>query len=337
MNRILVRLFLVLVVLAPAVAGGLAWIAHSPLESRQASVEFVVKPGSGLRAAGRAIEEAGVGLPAWRFELLARLRRQAGNIKAGTYEVKSGITPLQLLDMLVRGEVSQAQIAIIEGWTFGQLRAALDAHPALQHDSRDLTEAQILARLGAEQRAAEGLFFPDTYRFDRQSSDFAILSAAFQAMRRILEEEWTQRDRTVPYADWYQGLIAASLVEKETGRESDRAAVAAVFANRLRRGMPLQADPTVIYGLGESFDGNLRKPDLARDGAYNTYTRAGLPPTPIALPGRSSIRAAMQPAAHDYLYFVARGDGSSEFSTTLEAHNRAVMRYQKPLRREDAR
>jgi UPF0755 protein len=244
---------------------------------------------------------------------------------------------LQLLDMLVRGEVSQAQIAIIEGWTFGQLRAALDAHPALQHDSRDLTEAQILARLGAEQRAAEGLFFPDTYRFDRQSSDFAILSAAFQAMRRILEEEWTQRDRTVPYADWYQGLIAASLVEKETGRESDRAAVAAVFANRLRRGMPLQADPTVIYGLGESFDGNLRKPDLARDGAYNTYTRAGLPPTPIALPGRSSIRAAMQPAAPDYLYFVARGDGSSEFSTTLEAHNRAVMRYQKPLRREDAR
>lgn len=309
--------------------GWLAWFAYTPLDLRASPLDFNIRAGSGLKAVSRQLEEAGVLAPAWRFTLLARLLGSASRIKAGSYEVESGVTPLRLLEKLTRGDVSQADIVFIEGWNFRQLRAALDAHPAVRHDTRGLSEQDILSRLGAAERVAEGLFFPDTYLFDKGGSDLDILRRAYASMQKILDQEWARRDPALPYATPYQALIVASLVEKETGAHADRAQVAAVFANRLRAGMLLQTDPSVIYGLGEAFDGNLRKADLVRDTAYNTYTRAGLPPTPIAMPGLASIQAAMRPPPSEYLYFVARGDGSSEFSRSLDEHNRAVNRYQR--------
>jgi UPF0755 protein len=218
---------------------------------------------------------------------------------------------------------------LVEGKTFHQFREVLDADSNVHHDSTGLTDADLLVRIGATEVHPEGLFFPDTYLFAKQSSDLDVLRRAYRAMQRRLASEWENRDPSVPYENIYQALIMASIVEKETGRAADRPMVAAVFTNRIERGMPLQTDPTVIYGLGDSFDGNLRKRDLITDNAYNTYTRGGLPPTPIAMPGLASIQAVMHPPPTDKLYFVARGDGSSVFSRTLEEHNRAVARYQK--------
>ncbi|CAG0964884.1 partial Endolytic murein transglycosylase, partial [Rhodocyclaceae bacterium] len=215
-----------------------------------------------------------------------------------------------------------------EGRTFRQMRAILDAHPDLKHDTTSLTDQEILAKLGATEPHPEGLFFPDTYLFAKQSSDLDVLRRAYRAMQSRLASEWEGRSPSLPYRTPYEALIMASIVEKETGTGTDRPKVASVFVNRLRRGMLLQSDPTVIYGMGERFDGNIRKQDLTTDTAYNTYTRSGLPPTPIAMPGLASLQAALHPPATDLLYFVARGDGSSEFSRNLEDHNRAVARYQ---------
>jgi UPF0755 protein len=234
--------------------------------------------------------------------------------------------------------VALSEIRFIEGWTFRQLRARLDAHPDLRHDSTGLSDAEIMRRIGEEEGAGEsglspeGWFFPDTYLFARRGSDLDILARAHRAMRRHLEREWAQRTEPSPLTDPYQALILASIVEKETGRETDRPQIAAVFLNRLGQGMILQSDPTVIYGLGESFDGNLRKRNLSADTPYNTYVRGGLPPTPIAMPGLASLKAVLHPAPSRMLYFVARGDGSSHFSRTLDEHNRAVNRYQRRAR-----
>jgi UPF0755 protein len=255
--------------------------------------------------------------------VLARVTRQANAIKAGSYEVEAGVTPLALLAKLTRGDVSQAELAIIEGWNFRQLRAALDRHPDLRHDSAGLSDAELLARIGSTASHPEGLFFPDTYLFSRRSSDLDVLRRAHRHMLEVLG--WASARRAA-LQDPYQALIMASIVEKETGQAADRPMVASVFVNRCS-GMLLQTDPTVIYGLGEAFDGNLRKRDLLADTPYNTYTRPGLPPTPIAMPGVAALRAALNPPATDYLYFVARGDGSSEFSRTLDEHNRAVAQY----------
>ncbi|NMQ07832.1 endolytic transglycosylase MltG, partial [Candidatus Accumulibacter phosphatis] len=250
-------------------------------------------------------------------------------IKAGSYEIARGVTQLQLLRKLTHGDFTQAELAFIEGWTFRQMRERLDAHPDLRHETTGIPEAEIMRLLGAPQVAAEGLFFPDTYLFAKRSSDVELLARAYRAMQRHLEREWSARAAALPYRDPYQALIMASIVEKETGREQDRSLVAAVFVNRLRQGMLLQTDPTVIYGLGENFDGNLRKSDLLADTPYNTYTRAGLPPTPIAMPGLASLRATLHPELSEALYFVARGDGTSHFSHTLPEHRQAVTRYQK--------
>ena len=225
--------------------------------------------------------------------------------------------------------MTQTEVAFIEGWTFRQMRERLDAHPDLRHDSRGLPEREIMRLIGATQESAEGQFFPDTYLFAKQGSDLDVLRRAYRSMQRQLEREWAGRASGLPYADPYQALIMASIVEKETGRDQDRPMVAAVFVNRLRQGMLLQTDPTVIYGLGDRFDGNLRKRDLLTDTPYNTYTRSGLPPTPIAMPGLAALQSALHPAASQAIYFVARGDGSSQFSRTLEEHNQAVNRYQK--------
>jgi UPF0755 protein len=261
--------------------------------------------------------------------LLARLAGKATEIKAGSYEVSQGVTPWLLLEKLTRGDVTQAEIVFVEGKTFRQMRAALDAHPAVRHDTAGLSDADVLARLAAAEAHPEGLFFPDTYLFAKNSSDVEILRRAYRAMQQRLNTEWSRRDPDVPMKTPYEALIMASIVEKETGRAADREPIAAVFANRLRLRMLLQTDPTVIYGVGETFDGNLRRRDLAADTPYNTYTRSGLPPTPIAMPGLASLQAALHPPQSPMLYFVARGDGSSEFSRTLDEHNRAVAKYQK--------
>ncbi|MDY0014245.1 MAG: endolytic transglycosylase MltG [Rhodocyclaceae bacterium] len=331
MKRLLAFLAL-LAVLFAAVAGGLAWYAQRPLALTTPAVEFLLPAGTPMKQAARLIQAAGVDVEPRLLEWLARLTGKDRAIKAGSYEVAAGITPWGLILKLSRGDVSQGELAVIEGWTFRQLRAALAAHPDLLHDSAGLSDAQVLARLGAAEAHPEGLFLPDTYLFDKQSGELHLLSRAYRAMQGQLTQAWAARDPQLPLASPYQALILASIVEKETGRREDRPVIASVFVNRLRAGMRLQTDPAVIYGLGPAFDGNLRKRDLLADSPYNTYTRPGLPPTPIALPGIESLRAALQPGASAYLYFVARGDGSSEFSRNLDEHNRAVARYQKRIK-----
>ena len=252
-----------------------------------------------------------------------------GAIKAGSYEIDRGVSLLELLRKLTRGDVSLTEIAFIEGWTFRQIRERLNTHPDVQHDTRGLSDEEVMRLVGAPGTSPEGWFFPDTYLFSKRSRDVDILARAHRAMQRHLAREWEARAEQLPLESPYQALILASIVEKETGKEQDRPLVAAVFVNRLRQGMRLQTDPTVIYGLGERFDGNLRKSDLLADTSFNTYTRSGLPPTPIAMPGLASLQAVLHPAPSQALYFVARGDGSSHFSQTLEEHNRAVNRYQR--------
>ncbi len=328
MVRTLKSLFLLGILALLAAGGWLWWFAHTPLEMGAATVEFTIPQGSSLRTASRAIAQAGVGMRPWAFEALARLAGNPSEIKAGQYEIRSGVTPLDLLGKLVRGEVALTEVAFIEGWSFKQLRDALDAHPDVRHDTRGLADAAVMQRLQAPSENPEGLFFPDTYRFAKGASDLEVLRRAYRAMAKRLDSAWAQRQPDLPLGSPYEALILASIVEKETGRADDRAMIAAVLVNRLRTGMKLQADPTVIYGLGSAFDGNLRKRDLLADTPYNTYTRDGLPPTPIALPGSAAIEAVLNPAPTDALYFVARGDGTSEFSRTLEEHNRAVTKYQ---------
>lgn len=307
--------------------GWMGYFATQPLALQASPLDFTVKAGSTLRSAARQIEEAGVAMPAWQFTLLGRALGKAAEIKAGSYQVAEGVTPLTLLEKLTRGDVTQAEIVLLEGWTFRQMRAALDAHAHVRHDTAGLTERQIMEKLGVE-GAAEGRFFPDTYLFAKGSSDLEVLKRSYRQMEKLLLTEWEQRQANLPYASPYEALIMASIVEKETGQSQDRAQIASVFINRLKKCMLLQTDPTVIYGLGERFDGNLRKRDLQADGPYNTYTRTGLPPTPIAMPGLASIQATLNPVRTDAYYFVARGDGSSQFSRTLEEHNRAVAKYQ---------
>lgn len=282
-----------------------------------------------MRSAISQMQESGVGVEPALLALLARINKQETGIKAGSYSVNQGITPNQLLGKLTRGEVSQGELTLVEGWTFRQWRARIDKHPDIDHQTRGLSERQIIEQLGLTVAQLEGRLFPDTYLFDKQSSDLELIARAARAMQRKLDSEWARRDPGLPYKSADEALVMASIVEKETGKEADRSLVAAVFVNRLRKGMLLQTDPTVIYGMGDAFDGNLRKRDLQTDTPYNTYTRAGLPPAPIAMPGLASLQAALHPATSDVVYFVARGDGSSEFSRTLDEHNRAVNKYQR--------
>ncbi len=328
MLRFLRRLFLLALLLLGALSAGGWWVVNNPVGLRTSPLDFTVAPGSSLRTAAQQVTDAGVSLPPIVLAVLGRLLGVDAQIKAGSYEIRAGITPLELLRKLTRGDVTQAEILFVEGWTFRQLREKLDAHPDVRHELRGLPEAELMKRIGATEAVAEGLFFPDTYLFAKNSSDTEILARAYRAMKRHIEREWQQRASNLPYRSPYEALVMASIVEKETGRATDRPMIASVFVNRLRINMLLQTDPTVIYGLGDRFDGNLRKRDLLTDTPYNTYTRPGLPPGPIASPGLASLRAALNPASSDALYFVARGDGTSQFSRTLEEHNQAVVRYQ---------
>ena len=329
MFRRLKKLFFFGVLLGLATAGGVAYLLTAPVPMAQDRVEFHIAPGSSLRTAAGVMANAGMRFEPRLFILLGKAMRVESAIKAGSYEIERGIRPVDLMHKLTRGDVTQTDIVFIEGMTFRQMREKLDAHPELRHDTRGLPEAEVMRLIGAPDTAAEGQFFPDTYLFAKQSRDVDVLTRARRTMRQHLEREWAARAPDLPYADPQQALIMASIIEKETGRDSDRTMIASVFVNRLRLGMLLQTDPTVIYGMGERFDGNLRKRDLLTDTPHNTYTRSGLPPTPIAMPGLASLQAALHPAQSQALYFVARGDGSSQFSRTLEEHNQAVNRYQR--------
>jgi UPF0755 protein len=326
----LLKTLLALVVIGIAAAAGYAaWYLGSPVKIGKYPVEIEIPRGAGFRGALDQLEKSGLSMRRYEFELLARSLGKARDIKAGSYEIAQPVTPLQLLQKLTRGDVTQAEVRLIEGWTFAQFRAALDANPYLRHDTKGLSDAEILARLRAVETHPEGLFFPDTYLFGKGSSDLAVLRRAYRAMARHLREEWEARDTgVVPYRTPYEALTMASIIEKETGQAGERDLIGGVLVNRLRIGMRLQVDPSVIYGLGPSFDGNLKRSHLTEDGPYNTYTRAGLPPTPIAMPGLASVRAATRPGKTNAMYYVSRNNGSSHFSRTLEEHNRAVTRYQ---------
>ena len=328
------RLAALLLVALAIVAGLLVFTFRQPLDMTQDRVELRVAAGASARGIARQARAAGISVNEHLFIAAARLTDATGHLRAGRYEIARGISHEGLLDKLRRGEVLREKLTIVEGWTVRDLRAALAAHADLRQDSARMSTAELLKAVGASESHPEGLFAPDTYVFDPGSSDLDLLRNAYRAQASRLAEAWAQRDPAVPLKTPYEALILASIVEKETGQASERGLVAGVFVNRLRRSMLLQTDPTVIYGLGEKFDGNLRKRDLLADGPYNTYTRAGLPPTPIALPGRAALQATLNPQTTRALYFVARGDGTSAFSETLSEHNRAVARYQlAPARR----
>ena len=329
MNRVVVSLVLLVAVLAGVAWHALSTYRHSPVELASDPIRVRIERGMGVAAIGQAVAAAGVRFPAWQFVLAARLRGDGGRIQAGVYQFGGLLTRRALIDKMVRGEVVLAELRVIEGWTFRQMRRAIAAHPDLAQDTAGLADGELLRRIGAIEPHPEGLFMPSTYRFAPGASDLDIYRQAYRLLKRTLEESWAARSAGVPLSSPYEALVLASIVEKETGRDADRGRVAAVFVNRLRLGMMLQSDPTTIYGMGDRFDGNLRRADLRADTPYNTYTRNGLPPTPIALPGKASLAAALNPENSPALYFVARGDGSSEFSTDLAAHNRAVERYQR--------
>jgi UPF0755 protein len=325
------RALVVLVLLAAVAVGGFAfWWLNRPLALSSDSVELSIELGTPPREIALAWVQAGVqASPVLLYEWF-RWSGQARKIRAGSYEIGPGTTPVALLNKMVRGDETLAVVRLIEGWTFRQFRAELAKAEALKPTTATMTDEQVMAAVGAASGvAAEGRFQPDTYAYSKGSSDIAVLRRAYRAMQKRLDAAWQERAPDTPLRSPDDALVLASIVEKETGVGADRGKVAGVFVNRLRLGMPLQTDPTVIYGLGTDFDGNLRKRDLLADTPYNTYTRSGLPPTPIAMPGRAALLAAVRPDPTKALYFVARGDGSSEFSETLAEHNRAVNQYQR--------
>jgi UPF0755 protein len=309
--------------------GACSWWLDQPLSLSAPAVDLSIEPGTSARGVADAVAQSGVQVRADWLYAWFRLSGQDRQIKAGSYEIETGTTPRSLLRKLVRGEESLRTVTLVEGWTFRQVRQALALAPQLAADTAALSDEAIMERLGRAGLPAEGRFFPDTYSYAKGSSDLKVLARALRSMDRHLADAWDKRAPDTPLKNPDQALVLGSIVEKETGRASERPQIAGVFANRLRIGMLLQTDPTVIYGMGDLFDGNLRKKDLQTDTPWNTYTRAGLPPTPIAMPGRDALLAAVAPARTDALYFVARGDGSSEFSSSLDAHNRAVDKYQR--------
>lgn len=327
--RTLLLFPLLVITLVAGVVGGFVLWANQPVKMPSGKVDFIVDPGSTPRAITRALADAGIPIWAPGFVWLARLTERDKLIKSGGYEAVQGDSPWTLLERMARGERSERQITFIEGWTFKQMRDALRNHPDIKQTLAGMSDAEVMAKLGADIAHPEGLFFPDTYVFAVGSTDFDILRRAYATGQQILDEAWEKRAPDLPVSSPYQALILASLIEKETGQRVERPRVAGVFVNRLRKGMPLQTDPSVIYGLGSAYDGHIHKRDLLADTPWNTYTRPGLPPTPIALAGRASLNAALHPEANNYLYFVARGDGTSHFSANLQEHNRAVDKFQR--------
>ena len=304
------------------------WVLR-PLPMRGETVDLSIEPQTPVRGIAKAVAQAGVDVNSDVVFLFFRLSGQSRALRAGSYEITQGDTALDLLRKLTRGEESLKAISLIDGWTFRQFRAALAKADGLKHDTKGLSDDELMTKLGMPGVAPEGRFFPDTYTYGKGASELHVMQRAANAMTKQLAAAWGQRQPDIQIKTIDEALILASIVEKETGRESDRTTISRVFHNRLGLGMPLQTDPTVIYGMFDSFDGNLRRADLRTDHAWNTYTRKGLPPTPISMPGRNALKAAVQPAPSNALYFVAKGDGTSYFSATLDEHNAAVNRYQR--------
>ena len=323
------RLLTLFVLSAALFAGAAGWWLNQPLALQSDTVDLSIEPGTTGRALAQVVKDSGIEVNTTLLYALFRLSGESRLIKAGSYEIGRDDTPRSLLNKLVRGEESLRAVTLVEGWNFSQMRAALSKAEHLTHTTQALEPDLIMNSLGKPGVHPEGRFYPDTYTYAKGSSDLAVLKRAMRAMDAKLTAAWSQRQSDSVLKTPEQLLILASIIEKETGRASDRAMISGVFTNRLRIGMLLQTDPTVIYGLGNAFDGNLRRRHLLADTPWNTYTRGGLPPTPIAMPGKASLLAAVHPANTKALYFVARGDGTSQFSATLEEHNRAVNKFQR--------
>ncbi len=314
---------------------GMAWFwmrlqeyLDHPLHLGGTHLYYTVVPGANIGTIARDLASADILTEPAYLVIAARLSGQAGRIQAGEYALTAGLTPRRMLERMVEGRVVQHRLTLIEGWTFEAVRAALAAHPRLRQTLAGLSRAEVMARLGADAGDPEGRFYPDTYRFPAGTHDVAILGMAKARMDRKLEEAWARRAAGLPYRSPYEALTMASIIEKETAIAAERSMIAGVFVRRLQRGMPLQTDPSVIYALGSAFDGDLRRRDLGIPSPYNTYRHAGLPPTPIAMPGEPALYAALHPGPGEALYFVAKGDGHHHFSSTLEEHNKAVALYQ---------
>lgn len=324
----LMALTLVLIV-AAALLDFLRYL-HAPMNaSAKEPLTLRVEPGSSVARVAHDLAERGWLKRPLYFRAAARVSGAATRIKAGEYEIPPRQTPRRLLERMVAGDVKTYRLTVIEGWTFAQMMEAVRRHPVLERTlAPDADASAIMAAVGHPDQHPEGRFFPDTYQFPRGTSDVDLLRRAHRRMQKVLQEEWSNRDDELPIDTPYEALILASIIERETGVPDERARIAGVFVERLERGMRLQTDPTVIYGLGDEFDGNLRYRHLRTDTPYNTYTRSGLTPTPIALPSRASIHAALHPERRGELYFVSTGDGRHVFSKTLEEHNKAVIEYQ---------
>lgn len=316
-----------------AAAGYVYWYATTPRTLAHSPVDFHITLGTPLRGVAQQLENEGVLQQGWLFRVLAQAGGQAAKVKAGSYQFSGALSPLQVLQIITEGDVSHSLVTLVEGWNWRQVRAALARQTDLQQQLPGMSDAEVAAALGLDAPSPEGWLFPDTYHFPKGSNDLDLLQRARTAMQVRLESVWASRMPGLALKSPQDMLILASIVEKETGKANDRAMISAVFNNRLRIGMRLQTDPSVIYGMGSRFQGNIRKADLEADTPWNTYTRNGLPPTPIAMPGAAALQAAVNPAASRALYFVARGDGSSQFSETLAQHNQAVRQYQRGGRR----
>ncbi len=314
-----------------AVIGISAWLynfAKTPLHLTPEAQEITVAPKSSLKSIANQLVAQKVLSQALPFVLLARVTNKESSLQAGNYTVNKNITPYQLLLSLNHGRATQGSITFIEGKTFKIIREKLAKNDAIKSTIQDLSDAEVMRVVGDGEPHAEGLFFPDTFYFNRGTADIVMLKRSYEGMQSKLASAWANRAPNLPYKNSYQALVMASIVEKETGKASERPMIAGVFLNRMRIGMRLQTDPTVIYGMGDNYNGNIRKKDLQRDTPYNTYTRAGLPPTPIAMPGLASIEAALHPETTKAMYFVGKGDGSHAFASNLVEHNHNVAKYQ---------
>ena len=328
-GRALAIVLVCLVLLGGAAVGAYSWMQHAFFAPGPGKVPVRIQVDQGVSVRSVLAQLAGQGALAdiRAVELYLRIHRLHPKVQTGLYEIPAGDSPAQILEMFEQGRVVLEQLTVVEGSTFADFRRELDQHAAVTHTLTGKSDAQVMAALGHAEEFPEGRFFPDTYRFSAKTSDRDILLLAYNAMRKLLDASWPSHSTDLPFATEYQALILASIVEKETGLPAERPRIAGVFVSRLRKGMRLQSDPTVIYGLGQNYDGDIHTRDLVTDTPYNSYTRAGLPPTPIALPGREAILAALHPQETGDLYFVATGSGGHHFSKTLEEHNVAVKAY----------